>query len=107
FQTGKWKPIFLVRVVAAEQENRLPFAGLEAGVDALRLGRYFVKKLLVTRDMCAAGSANLNKGKTAMIRRVRFQEVLDPAEALEDSLRIIDAIDAHAEKGCLDAQFFT
>src|ERR1700736_1995082 len=32
--------------------------------------------------------------------------MLDAAESLENSLCVIDAIDAHAEQGCFDTQLF-
>ena len=71
--------------------------GLEARVDAVGFGAYFVEELAVTRNIGAAGRADLNKGEAALIAGVEFEKVLDAAETLDDSFGVIDAIYADAQ----------
>src|SRR5215472_5353339 len=55
--------------------------------------------------MRATGSADLDKRKPSLITRMFLEHALNGQEALDDSLRIIHAIDTDPEKQCLDSQF--
>ena len=95
---------FLVRMMLFEKEDRLPVAGLEAGVDALGFGGQFVEQALIARDIGAAGRANLDKGEAALVGRVEFEKELEGTKALKNALGVVDAIDADSEKRGADAE---
>jgi len=47
---------------------------------------------MIALDVCAAGGTDLDKGKLLAIKRMFFQKALDGEEALQNTLRVIDAI---------------
>src|SRR6202140_4480860 len=96
---------FLVRMMLLEKEDGLPVAGLEAGIDAFGLGGQFVEQTLIAHDIGAAGSANLDKGEATLVGRIEFEKEFDGAEALENALCVVDAVDADPEKRGADAEF--
>ncbi len=97
----------LMGVVPQERNDRPPAADAKAAVDAVGFGADFVEKLFVTRNVCAAGSADLHQGEAALINGIHFQEAFDAAEALDDALGVVEAIDTDSEKRCFDAEFGT
>ena len=88
----------LVGVMPVEQNDRPPATGGKAAVDAVGLGGHFLEKLLVARDVGAARRANLHEGEAALVSGIEFEKALDAAEAFMNSLGVVDAIDADAEK---------
>src|SRR5258707_5839432 len=76
----------------------LPVAGAETPIDAFRLGLHLDQQVLVALDARAARRANLDEGKTRSVLPVLVEEALDGQEPLNDALRVVDAIDAHAKK---------
>src|SRR5579864_9804016 len=56
----------LVAVVPVEQHNWLPLIRLESPIDTVGLCLYFGLQVVITLDVCAAGSANLHKSKHAL-----------------------------------------
>ena len=61
--------------------------------------------MLITIDLGAAGGANLHKRKAALVGGVKFEKVLDASEALQNSLGVVEAIDADPQQACFDAEF--
>ena len=93
-----------VAVVALAEDDGLPLRGLEAPVDALGFGVNLGQEIVVALDVGAAGRADLHEGEAALVARILFQKTLDRPEAFEDSLGVIDAVNAHAEQQSFDAQ---
>ena len=62
------------------------------------------EELLVPRYIRAAGRADLHKSEAALVGGKAFEEALDAAEALENTLGVIDAVDADAEQRRFDTQ---
>jgi hypothetical protein len=94
---------FLVGVMAFQEHNGLPASGLEAGIDTLGFRGDLVEKLAVTKNVGAARSAQFDKGEAALVRGVKFEEAFNAAEALDDALRVVNAVHPDAEKRSLDA----
>src|SRR5690349_3534982 len=91
-------------VLATEHDDGTPAAIAEAVVDALRFGFDGVLEVGVLLDVAAGGSADLHEGELALVAGVALEEGLDGEEALEDALGVVEAIDADAEEGGLDAE---
>src|SRR5262249_47734629 len=92
-------------MMALQQHDGFPAAGLETRVDALRFCGDFVEQALVTIDVSAAGCANLNQRKTALKGGIELEETLDTVKALENALGVIHTIDTYAQKSVLNTQF--
>src|SRR3984893_5021925 len=95
---------FLVRMMALEKDDGLPAAGLEAGVDAFGFGGELAEQILVAVNVGAAGRADLDKGKAALVRRIKLEEEFDGAEALENAFGVVNAIDANSNERGADAE---
>src|SRR6185295_1239131 len=89
---------FLVTVVAAAENDRFPLITLEALVDALRFALYFGQKILVALYVRPAGRTELHEREFVSVVRVLVEEAFDAAEALDEALRIVHAIDAHPQE---------
>src|SRR5260370_784540 len=89
-------------MVFLAKHDRFPARRLEARVDALRFGANFVEKILVAFDVRAAGRADLRESEPLLISGVELEKTLEGAEALEDSLGIVNTIYTHSQKGGLD-----
>src|ERR1700720_4118991 len=95
-----------MRVMPFQKHDWFPAAGLEPRVDTFSFSGDFVQKVLVALNVSAARSADLHEGEAAVIGRVLLQEGLDPPEALENALGVIDAIDSDAEQSSFYPQLF-
>ena len=87
-----------VGVMPLQEQDRFPVVSLEAPVNAFGLRLDFRNQVLITRDMRAAGCANLDKRKSSDVGRMPFQETLNPTEAFRDTLGVIQAIDSDSHK---------
>src|SRR5580700_5305916 len=92
-------------VVPLQKTDRSPPGRLKAVVDALRLHLDLHHESGIAIDLRAARSAHLNEGKLPAIAGELFQEALDPAEALQDSLGVVDAVNPDAEEHRFNVQF--
>src|SRR5450631_28617 len=95
-----------VTVLPVQQDDRLPLIGLESPVDAVRLRLHLRLQVVITLDVGAARSANLNERKDALIARILFQKALDGQKAFQNPLRIVHPVDAYAHQSGLDTQAF-
>src|ERR1051326_6765346 len=84
-------------MMAMPKPDRPPFAGLQTSIDARSLGFDALQEIVVLRDIRAARSADLNETEFLPVLRILVEESLDSAEALEDSLGVVDAIDTDAD----------
>ncbi len=91
-------------VLAVEKNDGSPLTSFEAVVDAGGLRLHFSLKLGIPRNIAACGSTDLDKGKFSLIPRMAFKKRLYGLEALDDSFRVVDAIDADSKKGGIDSQ---
>src|SRR6266850_5924897 len=87
-----------MRMVALEEDNRFPAAGLETRVDAVGLSGNLVQQILIALDIGTAGRSDLDKGKVALVGRVKLEKKLDGPDALENALGVVDAINANPKK---------
>src|SRR5713226_6670701 len=87
-----------------EQHDGLPLLRLKTKVDAFGFGAHFLQKQAITLDGRAARRANLNEGEAAMKRGIQFQETLNAAETLENSLGVVDAVHSDTQERSFDAQ---
>src|SRR5712692_9593254 len=78
---------------------------LEARIDAVRFGANFVEEILVALNVRAAGRADLRESEPLLVGGVELEEALEGAEALQDSLGVVHAIDSHSEERGLDVHF--
>src|SRR5580692_13089225 len=93
-----------MRVVFLQQHNGFPTSGLEPRINPVRFRAHLIQKMFVAVYFRAARRSNLHKREAMLVSGMKIQEVLDAPEALNDSLRVIDAIDAHAEQAPVDPQ---
>src|SRR5271167_193287 len=96
-----------MRVVPQQRNDVLPATDLKPDVDALRFSTDLLEKLLVARNVRAAGSADLYQREAAQVNRIHFQEAFHATEALDDSLGVVQAIDTDGKKRCFDSEFGT
>src|SRR5271166_1883798 len=96
-----------MRVVPQQRNDRLPATDLEPVVDSLRFATDLLEKLLVTRNVRAAGSADLYQGEAALINRIHFKEAFHATEAFDDSLGVVHAIDTNGQKRGFDSELGT
>src|SRR5258708_21858779 len=89
-----------------EENDWFPAARVEARIDALAFGGDRVEQCLVALDLCADRRADLHEQKARVICAIQCQKMFDPAEALENSLGVIDAIHADTHHGSFDAELF-
>ena len=94
----------LVAVLAVQEHDGLPVAGLEAAVDAFGFLEHFLHQILIAPDVRAAGRADLHERELAPVGGILFEKALDGAEALRNALGVIDAIDADAQKRSAHAE---
>src|SRR5258708_10097681 len=95
---------FLMTVMTAEKNDGLPSFRLQSRVDTIGLGRNLRDKVLITLDIRAAGSAELDKRELLLVVRKLVQKSFDSPEPLHDSLRVIDTIHADSKKQCFRSQ---
>src|SRR5712671_4429302 len=98
---------FFMGMVAFEEDNRFPAASLETRVDAVGLSGNLVQQILIALDVGAARRSDLDKGKAALVGRVKLEKKLDGPEALKNALGIVDAIDSDPEKLSRNVQLIT
>src|SRR5260370_14960337 len=89
-------------MVLLAKHNRFPARRLEARVDALRFGANFIEEVPVALNVRAAWRTDLHECEPLLVSGVEFEKTLEGAEALEDSLGIVNAIDTHSKKRGLD-----
>ena len=91
-------------VLPVQQHDRLPLVRLESPVDAIGFRLHFGLQVVIALDVRAAGSANLHKGKHALVARIFFQKAFDGEKALQNSLGIVHPVDAYSHESGLDSQ---
>src|SRR5216684_987030 len=85
-------------VMTAEKNDGLISLRVYRTLDTIGLGRNLRDKVLITLDIRAAGSAELDKRELLLVVRKLVQKSFDSPEPLHDSLRVIDAIHADSKK---------
>ena len=95
----------LVAVLAVLKDNGLPLAAFKARVDPLSFGCHLGLELAISLDAAASGRADLDEGEFLLVAGMHFKKHLHCLEAFDDALGVVDAVDAHAKKGCFDAKF--
>ena len=85
-------------VVAIQEHQGLPVAGLETPVDAFGFGENLLHQILVTPYVGPAGRTDLDESQFAPISGILFKKALEGAEAFRNALGVIDPIDAHSQK---------
>src|SRR6267154_249079 len=92
----------LMRMVFLSKHDRFPSRGLKPRIDALRFSARLIEELLVALNIRAAGRADLDESEALLVRGIQFEKSFQCAETLQDSLSVVDAIDAHSEKRSLN-----
>jgi hypothetical protein len=88
-------------VVPGEEHDGPPPGGLESAVDARGLRVDGRREFLVTGQAIPTRCGDLDEGEPPDRLGPPLEVPLDTLEALDDAFRVIDAIDAHAERlGC-------
>src|ERR1035438_3735954 len=93
-------------VMPLEEDDGFPVLVFKAAIDAIGFAFHFVDEVLVAADVCTAGSADLDEGEAAYIRRIALEKALDAAEALGNAFGVVEAIHANSEVIRLDSQLF-
>src|SRR5487761_2756061 len=90
--------VYLARrmVLHLEHDGRRPLAR-EAAVDARGHGAHLRFVMLIFLDAGARRRGDLDKGEAADPLRIGLEQALDGAEALDDALGVVEAIDTDAE----------
>src|SRR6516225_2399601 len=91
-------------VMTLQKNDGFPFAGLEPAVDALRFLLYVGHQVAVTLNASPAGRSDLDKREPLPVTRALLEEALDAAKALQNSLRVVDAIHTHPQECGFDAE---
>src|SRR5581483_695506 len=94
-------PNLAMRVVALEEDDRLPASRLESPVDAVGLGFNFPEQVMVAFDVSPAGLTYLDEGEMALVSGIFLQKSFYSAKALQHSLGIVHPVNTHAEEGAL------
>src|SRR5690242_20859436 len=91
-------------VLSAEHDDGTPAAVAETVVDALGFVFDGTLEVRILLDVGTGGRADLHEGELALVARVALEEGLDGVEALDDSLGVVEAIDAYAEECGFNAE---
>jgi hypothetical protein len=59
---------------------------------------------VITLDVRATGRSDFDEGKFPLITGIFLEESFDGQKAFENSLGVVDAIDADAHEGCFNSQ---
>jgi len=89
---------FLMAVLALEENDGLPVAVLEAPIDTIGLGFDLREQIVIALDVSAAWRPDLHKSEFSLIAGIFLEEALDGEKALENSLGVVDAVDADAHE---------
>ena len=79
-------------------------ARLPARVDSLRFRFQLLQEIVIARDFRAAGRADLHEREFFAIGRPLLEEAFDAAQAFQQSLGVVHAVNAHSDEVRLDAQ---
>src|SRR5260221_2756989 len=97
------RPVVLINLVGvvmldAQQDGSTALAG-EPFIDAARLRAHSRVEILVLVDARARGSGDLHEDELPDPQRIDLQHALDGEEALQDSLGVVEPVDADADDG--------
>src|SRR5579864_3617428 len=81
-----------------QKDDGFPGTSLETPVDSFRFRFDISKQVMVTLDVSAARSADLQEAKLALISRPLLQHALDRQEPFQYSLGVVHAIDTHTHE---------
>src|SRR5947208_15471492 len=84
-------------MVLLAKHDGFPARRLEARVDALRFYTDLIEKILIALNVRAARGTDLHESQPLLVSGIGLEKTLQGAEALEDSLGVVNAIDTHAE----------
>src|SRR5689334_12929204 len=93
-------------MMARQHGDGPPSIAGKAAIDARGFAFHLGHEVVIARNAAAAGCANLHESEQANVTGIFFEEALDAAEALDDPLGVVDAVDADAEEARLDAEVF-
>src|SRR5215471_6263221 len=96
----------LVAMLTIQEYDRLPMVCAEAPVDAVYLGLHFCLQVVIALDVSATWSANLNKREHSLVARIFLEKPFDSQESLENSLGVVESVDADTHEGRFDAESF-
>src|SRR5436309_1957288 len=93
-------------MVLLAKHDGFPARRLEARVDALRFYTDLIEKILIALNVRAARGTDLHESQPLLVSGIDLEKTLQGAEALEDSLGVVNAIDTHAEERRFGALHF-
>src|SRR5258708_22611890 len=91
-------------VVTLVENNWLPAIHLKSLVDSLRFSRHFVEEFLIPFDGRAARRPELHERELFHVDGVLLEEAFNTAKTLDQTLRVIHAVNTHSQEQHLRAQ---
>src|SRR5579871_4735057 len=92
--------------MAREKRDGPPAIRGETSVDARGFAFHLRGEIAIARNARPAGCADLDEGEVLHIGGKPLEKALHAPKPLDDSLRVVQAIDSDAKKACLNAQIF-
>jgi len=92
-------------ILLVDVENRRPVQLCEAPVDAARLALQLQADVLIRVHVGARGRRDLQERHLVALRRGVLEQALERTKALDESLRIIEAVHAHDELARMQRRF--
>src|SRR6266568_3276676 len=93
-------------MLAVQQDDGFPLVGLETPVDTLRFRLHFCLQIVIALDVCTAWRSDLHEREDALITRILLEETFDREKALENTLGVIEAINADTHQSRFYSQRF-
>src|SRR5689334_5682542 len=94
-------------MVLLAKHDRLPSRRFESRINAFGFSAHFIQKILVALDVRPARRPNLDKCEPLLKSGIQLEESFQCPEALENSFRVIHAIDSHSKERGLDVHLLT
>src|SRR5688572_21950647 len=88
----------LLREMFLQKNDRTPGTNAPAPVDFVATRIDLIFEILILADTRTTRHADLHEDQTLPVLRILRQQAIQGAESLENSLGVVDAVDAHTHK---------